>query len=638
MKLLPVPSGGGGSGHSFKDSKNNGSSSEFEEEEQGSTLESRQAQGYDNWKALQNQSDAKRQREAKAEAIKKARDAAQKFSKLEGKGLAEEDEGEVDTKTWLLQQKKRRKRIEKEREKAERLERELAEREAALEHTAADLEGVNVTHSLEDFEDQEHILTLKDATIDQNEEEGDELENLDMREKEALSEKLSLKKKRPAYDPHADMEDGDSKILKHYDEAIDGKKRKRFQLDGKGVSAEDREAMKNAVGAKLRSQPISLDIVKDDVPISDYADLVEAKVKKPKKKKAKTRQKAVDEDDIFPVEQMNEGQTNGDSMDVDALNGHPMLNTQKPTESASLVDDDDLEASLAIQRRAALKKRKRTKPEDIARQLRDEASATQDDTADKTEGLLLIDETTEFVANLQRGKEEEKTTKQKRLLSPTTVKEESPTQEMDVDMESIHKHHLSTQLSHEASAASKLTVNGLDDEATLSNGVGSTLSLLSQRGLIAPRREEDIVGLQRDRQRFLLEKRRRESEIERKARLQRERDRASGKFENLSAREREEYSRFENKQRDQIESRAMTDVYNQQYRPHVELQYIDDDGRKMEPKEAFRYLSHSFHGKSSGKGKLEKHIKKVEEEKKREGKSWLGAEQRENGQKMMRLA
>jgi len=50
------------------------------------------------------------------------------------------------------------------------------------------------------------------------------------------------------------------------------------------------------------------------------------------------------------------------------------------------------------------------------------------------------------------------------------------------------------------------------------------------------------------------------------------------------------------------------------YRPEVKLEYVDEAGRTMAPKEAFRYLSHRFHGKGSGKKKLEKRIKKVQED------------------------
>lgn len=50
------------------------------------------------------------------------------------------------------------------------------------------------------------------------------------------------------------------------------------------------------------------------------------------------------------------------------------------------------------------------------------------------------------------------------------------------------------------------------------------------------------------------------------------------------------------------------------YKPNVKLEYIDDNNQKLTPKEAFRYLSHKFHGKGPGKNKIEKRLKKIEHE------------------------
>lgn len=50
------------------------------------------------------------------------------------------------------------------------------------------------------------------------------------------------------------------------------------------------------------------------------------------------------------------------------------------------------------------------------------------------------------------------------------------------------------------------------------------------------------------------------------------------------------------------------------YKPNVKLDYIDDDGHILNAKEAFRYLSHKFHGKGPGKNKVEKRMKKNEQE------------------------
>lgn len=610
LPLLPVPGSSGGP--QFKASKGDDTSSE--EEEQGSTLESRQAQGYENWKKLQGEADAKTQREANLEKIKKARDTAQKYSQLEGKGLGDaNDTGDLDTKTWLTQQKKRRKRLLK--EKADKLEKELLEREAVPEYTSKDLSGVKVAHELEDFDGgEEHVLTLKDTTIDQNEEEGDELENVDLREREALDEKLSLKKKKPVYDPNAEGEEVDSTILKHYDETIDGKKRKRFTLDGQGASVEEREAMKQAVGEKLKAKPISLDMFQNDMPISDYAEVTEGKIKKPKKNKAKTtRQRAVDEDDMFPVDTTSTPQANDDNMDIDSGPSHGAINIQRPTEAMSFADDDDLQASLAIQRRAALKKRRKIRPEDIARQIREEAATPGAE--EETEDVgMIIDETTEFVANLQRSKEEGQARQQAgRLGGPTPLRvaeggEDSHSrigeERQDTDM----------NRSRESStpATPGMTGTGLEEDAILSQGVGATLNMLSQRGLISQSNGQDINALHRQRDNFLTEKRKREAAVEAKARAQREQDRNTGKLDRMSAREREDYARRENEFRAQFESKQMTEKFNREYKPDVQLRYgmytltitsmtrntdyktVDSAGRALSQKEAFKHLSHEF--------------------------------------------
>lgn len=50
------------------------------------------------------------------------------------------------------------------------------------------------------------------------------------------------------------------------------------------------------------------------------------------------------------------------------------------------------------------------------------------------------------------------------------------------------------------------------------------------------------------------------------------------------------------------------------FKPNIKLEYIDDNGRILNLKEAFRYLSHKFHGKGPGKNKIEKRLKKSEQD------------------------
>lgn len=622
LKPLPVPGAAAPSGPVFKDAKE-----PAEEDEPGSTLESREAQGYQNWQKLQDESEARRKRQEKNAAIKRARDLAQRDAKLEGQSLGDMG-AELDTKTWLAQHKKMTKKIEKER--ARKLAEELAERDRIAEYTAADLAGIKVAHEMGAFEDAEdgQILTLKDATIDENEEEGDELENLELVDKEKLKEKLELKKKRTAYDPM--QADGTAGILSQYDEEIDGKKRKHFTLDAKGSTNEEREAKRQQVSDLLNKKVFNLDII-PDAPVSDYMDISEVKIKKPKKKKAKaTRQKAVEEDDIVPPADAN-GTSNGENMEVDSGQTTTAAPPKK-TYDTSFVDDEDLQASLAIQRRAAFKKRKQLRPEDIARQLREESSQTpmevdNGDGAEEEPGLV-IDETSEFVSNLQRPEISERLTR--RASTPLQEKDEEQEEapeagSADVEMEGAENKEGEPEAA--AAGTTKISVTGLDEESTLDEGLGSTLAMLRQRGLVQQTDAADLNALHRDRQKFLQEKYKREAEAEKRARAQRERDRATGKLDRMSAREREEYARWENKQRDQQESRQIADVFNREYKPDVQLKYVDEHGRLMNQKEAFKHLSHQFHGKGSGKMKTEKHLKKIEEEKKREAMSALESSQ-----------
>jgi len=149
-------------------------------------------------------------------------------------------------------------------------------------------------------------------------------------------------------------------------------------------------------------------------------------------------------------------------------------------------------------------------------------------------------------------------------------------------------------------------------------------ALLRQRGLIEESRSDDYEAV-RSRQEFLSRKHLLEEELEDQTRLQRERDRASGRLDRMSVREREDWARQQNTWRDQQQSRRMAELFSVNYKPNVELKYTDDHGRSLDQKEAFKHLSHQFHGKGSGKGKTEKRLKKIEDEKRREAQSLFDA-------------
>ena len=276
------------------------------------------------------------------------------------------------------------------------------------------------------------------------------------------------------------------------------------------------------------------------------------------------------------------------------------------------------------------------RPEDIVEQLREvreESPTPAADEAAEGEAGLVIDETSEFVANLQKPiVPERKRTSTSQQPEPVTTMTADSDEEGDVDMDESYaniedEEDRLARMNREESANEDITNTGLEKEATLDHGIGSTLKLLKERGIIKTAESGDLNAIFRQKQLFLAEKQRREAEAERKARTQRERDRATGRLDRMSAREKEDYARSQNTFRDQVESRQLADHFNKEYKPNVELKYIDDFGRSMNQKEAFKHLSHQFHGKGSGKQKTEKMLKKIEDEKRKEAQSSLDGSQ-----------
>lgn len=144
------------------------------------------------------------------------------------------------------------------------------------------------------------MLVLKDATIDENEEEGDELENVGLREQERRDERLDLKKK-PVYNPNNDEGDSTGGFLKQYDETIGGKKRKRFTFDTNGRTVEQNQASTTALREGTKKQAVSLDILRE-LPQSDYVEPKEIKIRKPKKQKKSSRKRVVDDDNSLEAD------------------------------------------------------------------------------------------------------------------------------------------------------------------------------------------------------------------------------------------------------------------------------------------------------------------------------------------------
>lgn len=148
-------------------------------------------------------------------------------------------------------------------------------------------------------------------------------------------------------------------------------------------------------------------------------------------------------------------------------------------------------------------------------------------------------------------------------------------------------------------------VAGTSAEQTYGSGMASTLNILRKQGILAApsasQAEREKIQLQRDL--WLAEQRRRVT--------RRDVEKMQSRGGNKDQAQRE----YENRLRDQHEARENLDAFKN-YKPDINIVYYDEFGRELTPKEAWKALSHKFHGKGSGKMKTEKRLKKIAEEKK----------------------
>ena len=187
------------------------------------------------------------------------------------------------------------------------------------------------------------------------------------------------------------------------------------------------------------------------------------------------------------------------------------------------------------------------------------------------------------------------------------VKEEEDEEAMLNAIESAIKQTEAMESAQSQEGSSADAPVGTSVEQTFGSGMAATLNILRQQGVLAQPKadqlERERVQLQRDL--WLADYRR--------MLAQRELERAKARGGNRDQATRE----YENRVREQQEARQNLEAFKN-YKPDVNIVYYDEFGRELTPKEAWKALSHKFHGKGSGKAKTEKRLKKIAEERKKE--------------------
>lgn len=558
---------------------------------------------FENLQSLRAEQAKKAEEDALRLRLKKARDRKALNEKLVGKTLAEPEAEEEDLKSWIKKTKRR------EKEMAEQRARELESQDKMFqeEYTEQDLEGLKVGHDFGDIEEGEGmILTIKDRGVLDDDDEGDELISTSLAEKERLKDNLDNKIRKPKYDPYAEEYDegtGEKKLLSKYDEDIDGGPKKKAFVLGRGKDAASTQKAKNRLDTSSNLTAISLEYDRPMEIASDYMDPSTIKIKKPKKKKARSTKISalVDDEGLLPAadpEAMND--ESAPSISITSVK-------RSYNEDSGFGDDEELQEILAQRRRQQQKKRKYTRPEDIMRNIRQEME--EDETA-LPDGGLVIDDTSEFVRGIEMTQQDESETRSRRRSETT----------MDIDPDAtVVVENGDTEMPDEQlpGSVNETPLAVLDDEPVVGSSVAATLAALKRKGDLTdhnPSSNFSMVDLQK-REEILSRQRQRQIELELEARKQRELERQNERWNRMSQREREQHREQQNQRREKEEARRRMDEFSE-IKFNVELEYRDEFGHEMTPKDAFKKLSHTFHGKGSGTMKRGKYLQKVQEQSK----------------------
>ncbi|VDP79044.1 unnamed protein product [Echinostoma caproni] len=448
----------------------------------------------------------------------------------------------------------------------------------------------------------------------------------------------------------ADQEDEDvllglrqKEILSKYDNEINGVRKDEFTLGETGVYNPETERMLRQLQEEMRAGKQSLPDTELRVA-SEYYTEEELKAKfKKRKKRIKTRARTtLTADDLVPDEELKPVTSTSDLGSRAARESHSGHDEERPsvpdplsviattvggqTESnidAEVLEDlprdeeeeDELRGDIenTIQRVIRAKSTVYLKPEEVAAQLlarKEEENASVDkdqvrraNSTDQSSGVIF-DSTAEFYKSIGAGFQESmrqnarlnavkrEVPRMNRRSIRLGWKERRPNRWQTVGEDSPGRRRLGTtktprpSTSNNADDDTYLT-GVLDDEPCLNSGLMSALKLAEKKGYIEKGQEKRVgtgtmVNLMA---KHFVQEDIRYDDIDAKFA---KRDRYSGPLS--------EFKELKN------------------FKPDVKLEYVDELGRQLNAKEAFRQLSHKFHGKGSGKKKTEKRTKKIKEE------------------------
>lgn len=575
----------------------------------------------------------------KLAALKEKRIQNQKLGKV--KTMAEDDWLD-DTCAWVEKSRK----LEKEKEMAEKraklleemdqefgvsslVEEEFAHRKNNA-YTSRELKGLKVQHKVDSFaEGQTVILTLEDKGV--LDEEEDVLVNVGLVDREKAEKNVELRKKKPDYNPYDDEESVDDmvafkrqSVLSKYDEEIDGEKKKSFRLSTGGVAHGEREKELQVMRDTLRSQAQSLEMPGLAIASEYYTTQEMVGFKKTKRRVKKIRKK----DRLTVADELHDdtrstdfgSRSRGRGRKQDAEGGEEVkeqgddLPSAVPAEMSDDVrtaemdisDDEDfavpeptaldedeaeqeLQKQLEKQRKLKQKQLQKDSGEKVAERIKFIIKSDKSTDSEKKNNIVF-NATSEFCRTLGdiptyglSGNRED----QEDIMDFEQQEEKDEAGDSDSDMDENvgwSTVNLDEEQKNTDFATASATI--LDEEPIVNSGLAAALLLCKNKGLL-------------------------DTQMQKVARVKA----PKGALPNVNYCIEDKMG-FDDKYSRREEYRGFTQDFKEKdaYKPDVKIEYVDESGRKLTPKEAFRQLSHRFHGKGSGKMKTEKRMKKLEEE------------------------
>uniref|UniRef100_W5KIR2 Spliceosome associated factor 1, recruiter of U4/U6.U5 tri-snRNP n=1 Tax=Astyanax mexicanus TaxID=7994 RepID=W5KIR2_ASTMX len=581
----------------------------------------------------------------KLAALKQKRLLNQKLGKV--KTLGEDEPWLDDTAAWVERSRKQAKEKELAEKRAKLLEEmdeefgvsNLVEQEFAQTkkdaYSSRDLKGLSVQHKMESFKEGETvILTLQDkGVLDENE---DVLVNVGLVDKEKAEKNVELKKKKPEYKPYDEEESVDDmvtfkpkSVLSKYDEEIDGEKKKSFRLSSGGFVGGERERELQAIRESLHNQAQSLEMPALTLASEYYTpqEMVGFKKTKRRVKKIRKKEKVARADELLADDtrntdfgsrsrgrgrrQLKEDEDEEDfpkdegssSKVVDVIQQSDDIRMADMDisdeddfvvpESEAIEEDEaeqELQKQLEKQRKLKQKQLLKDSGEKVVQHFREPGNTNDEEEDPDRKNNIVFNATSEFCRTLGdiptyglSGNRED----QEDIMDFEQEDEREGAGGSDSDMDDNvgwSTVNLDEEQKQPDFATASTTI--LDEEPIVNSGLAAALLLCKNKGLL-------------------------ETQVQKVARVRAPKGALPN--DNYCIEDKmaidDKYSRRE-------EYRGFTQDFKEKdgYKPDVKIEYVDESGRKLTPKEAFRQLSHRFHGKGSGKMKTEKRMKKLEEE------------------------